>query len=114
MWWLGGIGVSMVLTLIFSLSNKSSDDASVRKEMHDVVQAFPNYSGNASYYDALVDRCHHDAFEAAYTMSGRRTRAKLDVGVYLAQISDRMARTASAEGHADIADTLRSFHDRIH
>ena len=78
MWWVGGAVVSLLITFAFKLSNKSTDDTQVRKEMIQVVHSFPDYSENSSYYNQLVDRYHHDAFEAAYTMGGRRSSGKLD------------------------------------
>lgn len=109
MWWVGGIALSLIISLVVGLSNKSSDDKQVRKEMIEVVQDFPDYSENSSYYIQLVDRYHHEAFEAAYSMSGRRTSAKLDSKLYLIQISSRMANKASSDGKASVAQTLTIF-----
>lgn len=109
MWWVGGIGLSLIISLVIALSNKSDDDKQVRKEMIQVVQTFPDYSENSQYYTQLVDRFHHEAFEAAYSMSGRRKSAKLDVKAYLIQISSRMAAKASADGRSSVAETLQVF-----
>src|SRR5687767_466660 len=68
MWWVGGIGLSLIISLVISLSNKSSDDRQVRKLMIEEVQSFPDYSENSAYYTQLVDRFHKEAFEAAYSM----------------------------------------------
>ena len=110
MWWVGGIGLSLIISLVIGLSNKSSDDRQVRKEMIEVIQTFPDYSENSAYYTQLVDRYHKEAFEAAYSMSGRRKSAKLDEKVYLAQISSRMAAKAASDGKASVATTLQTFH----
>lgn len=109
MWWVGGIGLSLIISLVIGLSNKSSDDKEARRQMIEVVQDFPDYSENSSYYTQLVDRFHHEAFEAAYSMSGRRKSAKLDGKAYLIQISSRMAAKATADGKATVAATLMVF-----
>lgn len=110
MWWVGGIGLSLIISLVIGLSNKSSDDKLVRKEMIAVIKTFPDYSENSTYYTQLVDRYHKEAFEAAYSMSGRRTSAKLDEKAYLVQISSRMAAKATSDGKASVATTLQTFH----
>ncbi len=109
MWWVGGIALSLVITLVIKLSNKSQDDTQVRSEMIQVVHGFPDYADNASYYTELVDRYHHDAFEATYSMGGRHTAADIDANSYLIQISSRMATKASADGKTSVAKTLTTF-----
>ncbi|MBA3699834.1 MAG: hypothetical protein H0W78_13380 [Planctomycetes bacterium] len=113
MWWVGGIGLSLIISLVIGLSNKSSDDKQVRKEMIEVIQTFSDYSENSQYYTQLIDRFHKEAFEAAYSMSGRRTSAKLDEKAYLIQISSRMAAKASSDGKASVAETLTIFNQFI-
>ena len=109
MWWVGGIAVSVIISLVLKFSTKSDDDRQVRKEMIQVVQDFPDYAENSSYYTQLVDRYHKEAFEAAYTMGGRRTSAKIDAKAYLIQISSRMASKAASDGKASVAETLQAF-----
>ena len=109
MWWVGGIAISVIISLVLKFSTKSSDDKEVRGAMISLIHEFPDYSENSAYYTKLVDRCHHDAFEAAYSMGGRRTAAKLDVKLYLIQVSSRMASKASADGKASVAATLTTF-----
>lgn len=110
MWWVGGIAVSVLISLVLKFSTKSSDDKEVRGAMIVVMgNEFADYSENSAYYTKLLDRCHHDAFEAAYSMGGRRTAAKLDVKLYLIQVSSRMASKASADGKASVAATLTTF-----
>ncbi len=113
MYWVGGIALSLVVTLAFKMSHKSSDDGQVRREMIEVVQTFPDYAENAGYYTDLVDRYHHQAFEAAYSMGGRRRAATIDAKAYLAQISRRMADKASADGRTSVASTLNTFNQAI-
>ena len=113
MWWVGGIAVSVLISLVLKFSTKSSDDKVVRGAMIALIQEFPDYSENSTYYTKLVDRCHHDAFEAAYSMGGRRTAAKLDVKLDLIQVSSRMASKASADGKASVAATLTTFNQVI-
>jgi hypothetical protein len=110
MWWVGGIGLSLIISLVIGLSNKSSDDKQAREDMIKVTQTFPDYSENSQYYTQLVDRFHKEAFEAAYSMGGRRKSAKLDGKAYLIQISSRMATKAAADGKPTVAETLRVFH----
>jgi hypothetical protein len=109
MWWVGGIAVSVIISLVLKFSTKSDDDRLVRKEMIQVVQEFPDYAEHSSYYTQLVDRYHKEAFEAAYTMGGRRTSAKIDAKAYLIQISSRMAVKAASDGKASVAETLQAF-----
>jgi hypothetical protein len=109
MWWVGGVVLSLTISLVFKLSNKSSDDKEVRNEMIELVHDFPDYAENSSYYTQLIDRYHHEAFEAAYSLGGRRTAAKIDAKLYLVQISSRMAAKASADGKSSVAKTLTIF-----
>lgn len=113
MWWVGGIVLSLLITGVVKFSGKSSDDKQVRKEMIVFVQNFHDYDQNSSYYTQLVDRYHHEAFEAAYSMGARRTSAKLDVKLYLIQISSRMAAKASADGKSSVAETLSTFNEAL-
>ena len=109
MWWVGGIALSLIITLVIKLSNKSTDDTQVRGEMIQVVRQFPDYADNSRYYTELVDRFHHEAFEAAYSMGGRHTAADIDAKAYLVQISGRMATKASTDGNKSVAATLTTF-----
>lgn len=113
MWWVGGIAISVIISLVLKFSTKSSDDKEVRGAMIVVTQGFPDYSENSTYYTKLVDRCHHDAFEAAYSMGARRTAAKLDAKLYLIQISSRMASKATADGKSSVAETLTTFNEAM-
>ncbi len=113
MWWVGGIALSMVISLVAGFSYKSSDDAAVKAEMITVLHDFPDYSQNAAYYEGLVAACHHQAFEAAYHMGGRRRNTALDSKKYLVQISSLMAARASADGHSDVAATLNKFQGMV-
>ena len=113
LWWAGGIGVSLIISLVVKFSNKSSDDTHVREEMFQVVRTFPDYANHAKYYTELVDRYHHEAFEAAYSMGGRRQSAKLDSEAYLTQISQRMASKAAADGNSSVATTLSAFNQAL-
>jgi hypothetical protein len=113
MWWVGGVVLSLTISLVFKLSNKSTDDKEVRGEMIEVVHDFPDYAENSSYYTQLIDRYHHEAFEAAYSMGGRHTAAKIDAKLYLVQISSRMAAKASADGKSSVAKTLMTFNQGI-
>jgi hypothetical protein len=109
MWWAGGIALSIVISLVLKLSHKANDDTEVRGEMIQVVHGFPDYADNSAYYGELVDRYHHDAFDAAYSMGGRRSSASIDAKAYLIQISARMATKAAADGKKSVAETLTRF-----
>lgn len=113
MWWVGGIGLSLIISLVIGLSNKSGDDKQVRMWMIEVIQTFPDYSENSASYTQLVDRYHKEAFEAAYSMSGRRTSAKFDRKSYLVQISSRMAAKAASDGKTSMATNLQLYHAYI-
>lgn len=112
-WWVGGIAVSIIISLVISLNNKSHDNADVQKEMIDVVQTFPDYATHADYYKKLVQQCHQAAFEATYTMSRRRQSAKLDVEKYVQIISEAMAKQAQQDGEKEVANTLLLFNARV-
>jgi hypothetical protein len=114
--WLIWIGVTLagfVLLFVVKLFNKSRDDQDVKAEMIKVVHHFPNYSQYGSYYDELVERCHAEAFEAAYSLGGRHEAASLDAKIYLINISSRMAGIAQREGKQDVADLLWEFNRAI-
>ncbi|MBA3686477.1 MAG: hypothetical protein H0W72_14745 [Planctomycetes bacterium] len=113
MWWAGGLALSLIISLTIKLANKSTDDAQVRSEMHQVVQDFPNYRDHATYYDGLVERYHHQAFEAAYSMGGKRRAPTLNEKTYLATISSLMADKASADGKSEVATMLTTFNRAI-
>lgn len=113
MWWVGGLALSMIISLVIGLRNKSEDDVQVKSEMIAVVRQFPDYSSHADYYERLVTSCHKQAFENAYHMSGRRTSASLDVPRYLTVIAGLMADRAQKEGQTDVAQSLRNFRSLV-
>jgi hypothetical protein len=111
--WLGGTAVIFVVVLGLKYMNKSQDNVDVKKEMIEVVHRFPNYSQYGSYYDGLVDRCHAQAFESAYSLGGKRQAPQLNVQKYLSDISRRMASIAQSDGKSEVAAMLTDFNQSV-
>ena len=79
----------------------------MRKEAHDAIKALPCYAANGPYLDGLVDKFHAQAFDASYTMGGRRRSSKFDEKLYLRTLLSNMSGQARADGKAELADDLR-------
>lgn len=110
--WIGGFILLSLLGLGIRFCNKSVDNTDVRQEMHQVVAKFENYSKHGQYYDSLVDSCHDQAFENAYTIGGRRRANTLNEKAYLIEIMALMATKARNEGNMEVATSLDFFHER--
>lgn len=109
-WWIIGVIVLGLVSLGIRLASKSSDDGKIKGEMLELVQRAPGYKANSSYYQELVERCHSEAFEAAYTLGGRHQGNKFDDRQYLSIITEKMAKLAKREGHDDLALELALIH----
>lgn len=104
---IGGVVAVLFLTFGLRLCNKSGDDSRIKSEMQAVLHDIPNYQARASDYERMLDRFHHDAFEQAYSLGGRRKSNTFDDKRYIHLICARMAEDASSRGDNESANYLR-------
>ena len=55
----------------------------------------------------LVDKFHSQAFDASYTMGGRRRSSKFDEKLYLRTLLSSMSGQARTDGKPELADELK-------
>src|SRR5438093_1308015 len=60
----------------FALQKKGQAGDEVLQESRQLIAQADMYKGNEATFDALLESAHEQAFDDAYTMGGRHTRAK--------------------------------------
>ncbi len=76
------------------LRNRGDDSQQIRGEMMAVIESMPEFEKNSELLTEWTDRAHETAFAAAYTMAGRRTRAKFDDERYVKAFFESMISQA--------------------
>jgi len=91
----------------FKMKNQGDDSATIQAEMQKLIAALPCAGDSAEYLDSLIVRHHNVAFREAYTMGGRRTKARFDQDKYIENILTRMIKAARDAGKPDLVDCLQ-------
>ncbi len=98
--------VAVVVGLKFYNKHKTSGEVLAQAES--VVQTVPGYEQDPAYHDALFEKAHDEAFSEAYSMGGRRTRARFDSERYLEVLLSTMRDMARADGRQEVAASIES------
>ena len=89
--------------------NKGSASADIKENFREWVQNSPGYASDPAYCEALFEQYHDEAFEASYSMGGRRRSSKFDDDQYITQLTARMSAKAQADGKQEIADGMKAL-----
>jgi hypothetical protein len=111
-----GIGVTIVLVagvVWLRFRNRSDDSKQVRDEMMAVIENMPEFEKNSELLTEWANRAHESAFSAAYSMGGRRTRAKFDEGPYVKAFFESMISQARMQQKKALEDALRKVHVEV-
>lgn len=102
------IGFVVVLALAVGIRfyNRGEDDQKIKNEAKELISQLDFYAADAEYIDGLIDDNHTAAFDASYTMGGRRTASKFDQDKYLAELFHRMAGDAFKAGKRELGQAL--------
>jgi hypothetical protein len=106
---LGGVVVAIVIigaVIGFKFYNKGSAADDVLLQARETVAQCPVYTKDPAYCDMICEACHDAAFDAAYTLGGRRSSAKFDESKYWDELYRGMMARANADGRKDVADAL--------
>lgn len=101
-----GFLVVVVIAVAVKFGARSDADADVRALMRGAVANLACYASEGAYLDELVDREHTPAFDASFSMGGRRTRSKIDMSKYFTSILDAMQRDCRKDGKPKVAEEL--------
>ncbi len=110
---IGGILVSVAvigLIVVLRFRQRSEDSAEVRELAMSIISSMDEYEANQAILKTMGDRAHDIAFDAAYTMAGRRTRAKFDEDAYLDAFLRSMIDQASQMGRTELKQPLIDLH----
>lgn len=108
----GGVLLAVVIISVgvYSRFNRKNEaEGEVHGQMQEMISKLPEYPANREYLDELLKREHHNAFEAAFTMGGRRTRSKFDWNKYTTTLMDRMCGQCAKDKKKELAVSLRSL-----
>jgi len=106
------IGVVVVIALAVGLKfyNRGADDKQVLADMKEILSDLELSAEDSAYVNGILEAEHKRAFEAAYSMGGRRRAAKLDEDKYIDAVFEGMIARCNADRKAELADTLRGAH----
>lgn len=108
-----GFLVFVAILVALKLNARSDADSDVREVMHGAVANLECYASEGAYLDELVDREHTAAFDASFTMGGRRTRSKMDMGKYFNSILEAMQRDCRKDGKPKVAEELAGLQKQL-
>jgi hypothetical protein len=74
--------------------------------MRALIASMPEYSDNKKLLDAWTKRAYTSAFDAAYSMGGRRTSARFDHAKYVGAFFEKMIDLARASKKTKLEDAL--------
>ncbi|QDV92498.1 hypothetical protein RAS2_36190 [Phycisphaerae bacterium RAS2] len=105
----------VVIGLIFFLRfrQRSEDSNEAREQAMVIVSSLDEYESNKTLLDSMAKLAHSVAFDAAYTMGGRRTRATFDADAYLDAFLRSMIDQAAQMGRADLKKPLLALHQEF-
>ncbi len=109
------IGVVVVIVLVVGLKfyNRGSDDKQVLADMKEILADLDLSEEDSAYVNGILEAEHKRAFDAAYSMGGRRRAAKLDEDKYIDAVFQGMIVRCNADRKAELADTLRAAHQLL-
>jgi hypothetical protein len=110
---LGGLLVLVAVvgvSLWFRMGRRDDDSASVREDAMVLVRSMEEYEQNRALLDEMADQAHENAFSKAYSMGGRRSRAKFDDDVYIKAFFESMISQAERRQKKELALALRELH----
>lgn len=105
-----GFVVVIVLAVGLKFYNRGSDDKQVLADMKEILSGLDLSEEDSAYVNDIVEREHKRAFDAAYSMGGRRRAAKLDEDKYIDEVFNGLILRCNADRKAELADTLRNAH----
>ena len=114
---LGRVGIVVLViggAIGLRFYNKGSDESAIHDNMHEWVANTPGYSDDPAYADALFEKCHEPAFEACYSMGGRRSGARVRDDAAQAVFRHGERGCIGARGEPDQADgPHRCYAERV-
>lgn len=107
------IAVLIAVVLAWVTYKKGQASKAVREQAVVLVQAFPGYEENKTFFDSAFTEIHDQAFDQAYKSGGRRTSSSFDQERYHTMLIGLYHRKATTDGKADIAEALTSHRQSL-
>ena len=108
----GSVAFAAVLAgvLVWSRMNRRGEnEAAILQQMEEMVSKIDVYPANQEYLDKLLKEEHRGAFDAAYSMGGRRKGAKFDWSKYTTTLFDGMCKECARDKKPEVAKSLRQL-----
>jgi len=110
---LAGIIVIVALVIGLKMWNRGSSDKQVLADTKQLLGHLDVTAEERTYLEGALDRVHAKAFDAAYSLGGRRRGAKLDEKKYLDQVFGALFRECRDNGKAELADKVGHMHNAL-
>lgn len=112
----GLVGILVIAAIIFGprLYNKSGVERECHAAAYILVAKCDKYRDHSGYIIEICDIAHEEAFAEAYKMGySRRSRSKMDYGIYYNELFDRMISRAESDNRKDVAESLEKLIDDV-
>jgi hypothetical protein len=108
-----GIVITIVILLGLKFHNRSSDQNVILDDMKSLIAKLQISAKDTAYLNGILDREHSKAFDAAYTMGGRRRGATLDDDKYIEAIFKAMISQCAKDKKKELVAKLTSAREAI-
>lgn len=106
---LGGIALTIILIGVgvwLRMSRRSDDSVNIKTDITQVVSMMEGYDQNKKLIDTMTDTAHRSAFNAAYSVGGRRSPVRFDEDKYLDAFWRSMIQQADMMGRSDLKKAI--------
>lgn len=108
------IGAVIVIGVYMKMSNMSETDESIKADIVAFVQDLDCYADNAAALDEMCEIAHDEAFDAAYSIGGRRSSGSLNGEKYINGFVDSMTEQArSRQLDQSVIDEVESLRHQL-
>lgn len=105
----GLIVVGVAVFFGWKLYSKSQASEETKQEAKSFIVNMPGYAADNAYYDSLLESAHPTAFDASYSIGGRRRAAKFDEGQYYDRLLTGMIAKAEQDKRTEAFAALTMF-----